>query len=470
MAGLSGVPARPAGLHAEATTVVNSDRPGIAAHNSPAAARDPRNPSVIAVADRVDTPAFSCSVSRSGDGGRTWRPLVLALPPEAPNCFTPDLAFDPDGYLLVLYTSTGGPSYQPVGVWLQRFDGEAAVSLPVRVAGADAFHARLAVDRDRVVVAWVQSRPEAATKPAGFVPPPNPIVATTSTDSGRRFSPPVMVSEPERLVAQPTVVLGADRNVLVGALDLVDDRFDYEASHDGRGGPPPEGRWRVATWRSIDGGATFSSSSAVSDIVIPERIIIDLGPTPAFARDESTGRLYATWDAGRGDDRDVFLAWSTDDGAAWSPAKRVVRRPGGQFLPAVAVAASGRVDVVFYDRSSDPDDVMAEVTVASSFDEGRSFTLATVSPRPFDTRIGFASAQGLPQLGSQLAVVAGPKTAVAFWSDTAKATVDDNAQDLASGVVAVREPKAGPRWWLTVLGGIVLLSGCALAVRRSRPA
>jgi hypothetical protein len=148
----------------------------------------------------------------------------------------------------------------------------------------------------------------------------------------------------------------------------------------------------------------------------------------------------------------------------------VAPRPRAQFLPAVAVSPQGRVDVVFYDRSEDPEDVRAQVTMASSTDGGRTFRrTATVSDAPFDTRIGFGSLQGIPVLGSRLAVHSGTDRSLAFWSDTSRGTIDDNVQDLAGVGVDVEE--AGRRRpALMLLGALLLgLGGGLVAVVRLRP-
>ena len=126
--------------------------------------------------------------------------------------------------------------------------------------------------------------------------------------------------------------------------------------------------------------------------------------------------------------------------------------------------------VAFYDRSEDPADVRAQVTMASSSDQGRTFRTATVSDAPFDTRIGFGSLQGIPVLGSHLAVLAGTDRALALWSDTSRGTIDDNVQDLAAVSVDIEE--AGRRRpLLMVLGALLLLGGGGLGVvvARLRP-
>ncbi|HEV2759181.1 MAG TPA: sialidase family protein [Acidimicrobiales bacterium] len=464
-----GLQSGPARLRPGPTDFVNADRPGINAHNSPSVAVDPASASVIALADRIDTPRFSCSVSLSTTGGVSWRPLTLPLPDDAPNCHQPDVGYTSANHLVVLFTATGGRFNQPVGVWLQRFEGETPMGPAVEVAPAEAFHARMAVDGPRVWVTWVHAE-GAAEKPLGFGSTPAPVRMARSVDGGATFSAPVTVSEGRRAIQPSPVFLGGER-VVVGALDLAGDFMNYEARHNGQGGPPPEDRWRVVAWTSTDGGATFGPPATVAgDLIAPIRIIVNLAPAPSFAADPSRdGRLYAAWDAGQGDRRDVFLARSDDVGVTWSAPVAVGSRPGGQFLPAVGVSPLGRVDVVFYDRSGDPEDVRAQVTMESSADAGRTFRTATVSDAPFDTRIGFGSLQGLPVLGSRLAVLAEADRSLAFWSDTSRGTIDTNVQDLAAVSVDVKE--AGRRRPALMVPGALLLGlgGGLAVVARLRP-
>jgi hypothetical protein len=464
----AGIRPDPARMSVQASGFVNTDRPGINNHNSPAVALDPTRPSVVALADRIDSPRFSCSLSLSTTAGVTWKSLTLPLAPDAPNCFWPDVAFDDEGHLLVLYTASGGRFNQPVGVWLQRFDGEAASGPPAKVAGAEAFHAHFAVEGRRVVIAYVQTPPANAERPLGFEPGPNPLMVVTSADGGMTFpSAPVRLSTVER-VAHPDVVFGAGGAVTVGALDYGDDVEGYEGLHEGRAGPPPDARWRVLAWRSSDGGATFSPGpSVVADqLSVPQRVVIDLAPGPSFASDPPRNRLYAAWDAGTGDARDVFVAVSTDGGTGWSRPVRVGPARGGQYLPAVDVAPDGRVDLVFYDRSRDPQDVLARPMVASSWDGGRTFISGPASDRQFDSRIGQGGVQAVPQLGNQLAVLSRDDGFLAFWADTTRTGGPAEVMDLA--VATVTPHRKGSRSWLLLAAGVALVAAAA-AVSLRKP-
>ena len=427
-------------------------------NTSPVAAADPRRPEVMAVAGRVDAPRLSCTVAVTTTGGEAWRDVDLPLAPGAENCFWPGVAFDEDGSLLVLYTPTGGPFNLPTALWLQRFSPElAADGPPVRVAGALTFQPRLAVEGRRVLVAWIAATEERAIKFLGFGPPPNPILLARSDDGGRTFAPPVTVSEPDRLAVQPTLLAGPGGQVVVGALDLAGDRSTYQTVHEGQPGPPPAGPWRLVMWRSDDGGATFGPAAAVAEgVVPPQRVLIDLAPAPAFALDPARNRLYAAWESGR----DVLVSRSDDRGATWSPPRRLGPAAGGQFLPGVAVGPDGRVDVAYYDRSGDPDDVLAEVVLASSSDGGRSFASTVISDQPFDSMVGSFNGDDV-MLGSHVAVVAQAETTTVVWPDTTRGNRTTNVVDLVARTVEVRAA-AGAR--VPVMAGGVLLVLVAIAL------
>lgn len=478
--------ARDAGLSPGPVATVNRPAPSTA-HNSPTVAVHPRDPRTVVVANRLDAPQLGCALSLSANGGGTWRSLERTAGLAAVNCFWPRVAFTPDGTLLVLYTPLGGFHILPVGLELQRYEPDGATGgppgaagfrpsgPPVTVAAVElAFWARMAVVGQQVWVSWVQADPATVDNPLGLAPGTgpgaNPVVVAASADGGRTFGPPRPVSRggPLRLI-QPTVMAWTGGGLFLGALDLVDDRADYDATHDGETPPDPRLRWRVVGFTSGDGGQTWAGPVVVgADLVPPQLILADLGPTPGFARDPTSGRLYAAWDAGRGDARDVSLAWSDDGGHTWSRPTTVGPTLRSQVLPAVGVAPDGRVDLVFYDRSGDPDDRFSEVVVASSWDRGSTFTTARVPGVPFDSRVGLGSQQGVPVQGDHLAVLSQARGPLAFWASTVRANpmqagTGDNVQDLESSAVTARAARA-TRPPVLATGALLLLVGTGTAV------
>jgi hypothetical protein len=124
------------------------------------------------------------------------------------------------------------------------------------------------------------------------------------------------------------------------------------------------------------------------------------------------------------------------------------------------------VDVVFYDRSRDRRDVLADVRVGASWDGGRTFTTAAVKGDRIDTRIGQGTVQAIPQLGNQLAVLSAPTRFLAFWAEATSGPGATSVQDLAEANVAVH-PRGGRAWALVGGGVIVAAAGAALSLRRT---
>jgi hypothetical protein len=452
----------PPSLRAGPTQTVSDDpEQAINSNTSPVAVADPVRPDTLVVAGRVDAPQLNCAISVSATGGQAWRRLDLPLPPGASNCFWPDVAFAPDGSLLVLYTPTGGQYNLPLALWLQRFTVDLAPDgPPVRVAGPLAFQPRLAVDGGRVLVAWIVAGPDRADKALGFSPPPNPLVVARSDDGGRTFGPPVTVSDPRRLMVQPTLLVGPGGQVVVGALDLGDDLATYTSADGDLPGPAPAGPWRVVAWTSADGGSTFAAAATVAGRVLPtQRVLVDLAAAPAFALDPSGRRIYAAWESGG----DVELSRSDDGGTSWTAPRRVGPARGAQFLPGIAVAPDGRVDVAFYDRSRDPADVLADVVLASSTDGGRSFSVGRVSDQPFDSRVGSFTGDNV-MLGSHLAVVSQAHRAVVVWADTARGNRVNNIVDLTAATAEIR-PAQSVRTPFLVIGIVLVVAGAAVIAR-----
>jgi len=465
LTGAAGMAAHPVTLRAGPSQMV-SDDPELAinSNTSPVAVVDPGRPDVLVVAGRVDAPVLGCTLSVSTTGGDAWRRLDLPLAPGASNCFWPDVAYAGDGDLLVLYALTGGRYNLPLALWLQRFTPDLAPDgPPVPIAGPLAFQPRLAVEGPHVFVSWIAAGGSRAEQALGFGPPPNPVTLARSDDGGRTFAPPVTVGEPGLLLVQPSVVAGPGGRVMVGALDLVDDRATYESSDQGLPGPPPPGPWRVVAWTSDDSGATFGPTAVVGAAVVPfQRMLVDLAAAPAFALDRHGGRIYATWESGG----DVELAGSVDGGRTWSAGRRLGGARGSQFLPGIGVAPDGRVDVAFYDRGGDKDDVLARVVLASSADGGRSFVTTTVSDGPFDARVGSFTGENV-MLGSHLAVVSQRARATVVWPDTVRGNRVNNIVDLAATAVEVQPARA--RRPVVVGAGLALLIGGAAVTARSWP-
>lgn len=459
------------------------DQGDISANNSPTLAQNPRRPANLVVVNRVDSPRYTCGFHVSQDGGARWSSNTLPIPRgEQPKCFAPDAAFAADGTLYVSYVTLAGRTNEPNALWLARSaDGGRTVSAPRRVSGPLSFQARVTTDPqrpERVYLSWLQ--PEEIGL-ALFTGTDNRIVVARSDDGGRSFRRPVRASDQSRRrVLAPSPAVGPDGELYVLYLDVQDDRLDYEGGHGSRGGAPYQGHFSLVLGRSTDDGATWQESLVDDTIVPTRRFIAFLPPTPSLAVDQDDGTIYVAFEDGRERPSDVRL-WTLERGAEqWEGPVRVndTRSDDGstQYLPKLAVAPGGRLDVAYYDRRDDPNDRLNDVSLQSSSDGGETFTASeTLTDRSFDSRIGTGSEQGIPDIGSRLGMVSQPSAASVVWTDTRAGTVDSNKQDIAFARAAV-ESSGGLsssardllRW-----GGIALLIAAlallAIATRR-RPA
>ncbi|HWC87942.1 MAG TPA: sialidase family protein, partial [Solirubrobacteraceae bacterium] len=251
----------------------------INANNSPSLARDPAAPSILALANRVDTPAYSCALDVSRDGGRTWSAVRVAIPSgEEPKCYAPDVTFARDGTLYMSYLTLKGAGNTPHAAWLvHSTNGGRTLSAPRRVLGPLAFQVRLTSDparAGRLYLTWLQASDTGLYR---YTSPGNPIEVTRSDDGGGHWTPPARVSSPARArVVSPVPVVGAHGVLYVLFLDLGGDTLDYEGASGGFGGPPYQGHFSLVLGRSSNAGATWSESVVDSSIVPTRRFIVFL--------------------------------------------------------------------------------------------------------------------------------------------------------------------------------------------------
>lgn len=445
----------------------------IRSNNSPTLVRNPMSAANLVVANRVDTPQFACVLNVSFDGGSRWVQTAIPLPKrEEPKCFAPDAAFASDGTLYLSFVTLKGRGNVPHAVWTATStDGGRTVSAPRKAGGRLRFQVRLAVDPTDprgVHLTWVRAKDVGFLK---FTETGNPIQSVRSEDGGATWERPVNVSGPSRArTVAPVPVAGALGELYVLYLDLGADRLDYEGGHQGRGGAAYQGPFSLVLARSRDGGESWTESVVDRGIKPIHRFVVLFPPYPSLAVDRRNGKIYAAFHDARFGDPDVAL-WSLSPGSdSWKGPTRVNDTPERdgtwQYLPQLAVAPDGRLDVVYYDRRADERNVMNAASFQSSFDGGDSFISSErLSSRPFDSRIGFGGKAGLPDLGSRLALLSDRERALAVWTDTRAGTRASNKQDLSRAVVAFSDPtrlSGAVKHGLRVGGVALALLGLAL--------
>jgi len=456
------------------------DETDLSAHNSPALVRDPADPRRLAVAGRIDAPRYSCTLHVSEDAGESWRTVPIPAPRgEEPKCFAPDVAYGADGTLYLSFVTLKGRGNVPNAVWISRLEDGRTPSEPRKALGPLSFQVRLTADREepgRLFLTWLEASGVGLFK---FSSPGNPIRAARSDDGGRTWGARSQVNDARRQrVVAPQPAAGPDGELYLLYLDLKEDRLDYEGLHRGSGGPPYGGRWELVLARSEDGGSEWSESVVEDRLVPAERFVAFIPPFPSLAIDED-GRLFAAFDALSRGDRDVMLWTLAPSAEDWEGPRRVndtvERDETSQYLPKLASARDGRLDVLYYDRRVDPErDILTEASLQSSFDHGKTFgRRVRLSDRSFDSRVGFGSERDLPDLGSRLGLLSNDARALAVWTDTRAGTPASGKQDLSTAAVAVygngTRLSDGLRGALR-LGGLALaLAGLALLASLAAP-
>lgn len=432
---------------------VNPAEP-IDANNSPSVARNPTNPDNVVVAKRLDRPEFGAALHWSVDGGRVWGTTPLPLPAGRDRPYAPHVDFDDDGTLYVTYVNLTGQGNLPETLWLSRSDdGGRNLLDPVEVAGELSFQGRVTADDGTIHVTYV------APDEVGLLAMPQggPIVAVHSDDEGRSWSEPVGVSDPDRQRVGAAVhqINPATGDLAVAYMDFKDDARDFQNLE----GPPWDEPFELVATRSTDGGESFEDGVVVDDELMPTKRFLPFLPEFPGLAVADDGTIYTAWADGRLGDSDVFLSRSTDGGRSWDAPERVNDNPDEdgtwQYLPAVSVAPSGRVDLVFHDRRRDPDNVMTDAFVATSSDGQAPFTNGRISDESFDSRVGPAAAPHLePDMGAQSAIDSLDDEALAVWTDTRLGDPDTGRQDIVATVVALPDGGFGVRWLLGL--GVVM--------------
>jgi len=441
--------------------------------SSPALAADPTAPRFVVAAHRTDGPERGCGLQVSGDGGGSWAGAspVPVLPPGTGECYAPEVAFDGRGTLHYLFVGLAGPGMKPTGAFLTTSTDRARTfSPPLRVLGPLSYGVRMVIDgvTGRIHLAWLQAGAEPTA--TGFTSLSNPVMTAHSDDDGASFSEPVMVSTPTGRLAGPALAVGPGGRVEVAYYDLGDDARDYE----GQAGLTWEGRWSLLVATSSDGGGRFGPGVVVDDAILAAyRVpsIFTMAPPALVAGPQGT---CLAWTDARHGDADVLLRCRSG-GGRWGSVRRVNDDPQGngtwQYLPQLALAPTGRLDVAFYDRriSSSLRNDRATVAFAYSYD-GRQFSSnIALTHAFFDPAVGpVAGPAGTADFGSRLGLLSQDSSALAAWTDARNGRKGVVTQDVYSAQATLLFASVRPQWAVPAGAALAAASVGAMALLRRR--
>ena len=345
--------------------------------------------------------------SYSTDGGAIWSSGQLPFPVNnftgmnMTRVFDPTVTSDNFGNVFVGHIADDMNGYS--GLYVHKSsDGGVSWSLPVVVAVDNMpsnftmdpnyrFNDRCQITADtystssytnNVYITWIKDR--GLNMPL----PWSDIYFSFSNNSGSNFSIPVRVNELIHNMSNiPIPAVASDGTVYVVWLD-------YNVLTGGTG--------HIFLDKSTDGGVTWGSDKLVNDIDLPPLNVftgaglsdaLAKGGTPMAVSPSNPNELYIVYAADPdgilgSDDADIHFIKSTDGGSNWSTFLRVNddATTNDQILPWIDVKSDGTIDIVWYDRRNDPNDMQWDIYIARSVDGGNSFsTNAKVNSKTFST-------------------------------------------------------------------------------------
>ena len=394
--------------------------------NEPAIAVNPKNPQQVTVAWQVNA-----SAAYSKDGGMTWTVAEGTAPKDYRVSGDVSLAYDSSGHALLCYIAfdkLGTSQYWAHGatrngIFVRRSPdgGHTWESHPATVIAHDSTPGIPFEDKPSIVAAV--SGPHAGDLYVGwtqFTLSTSELLFSRSTDDGGSWSKPIKLSSVSGLPRDDNGALEGFSGVAVpdGTLYTIWDDKDG-----------------IMMAISKDGGVTFTK----------ERRILETGPGyfqlkgvsrsngfPQLGIDPRNGDLHVAWSDYSNGDVDVFVSSSSDHGETWSAPVRVNNDPihngADQFFQWMAVdAASGAVNLVFYDRRRD--NKQTTVTLARSTDGGKTFQNYSLDDESFEAEGDF--------LGDYLAIAAHGNKVFAAWAHQTQAPAQTEREKRTRTVVRV---------------------------------
>lgn len=471
------------------TPVTEMDLRGRMAVTSPVVAQDPTEPDFLAAATQGDAPGPGCALQVSGDRGHSWVQIeaVGTFPEGIEACYQPQVAFAADGRLVFSFVGMAGPPPAPDGVFVVVSDDRGQTfTQPRRLADLDTITPRMTVSAEGIEMVWVDPVEEAEWGRVGPPWPMGPQLQAAIGDAGG-LDEPVVVAEPDGLVAAPTIAGDPDGGAAVAYYEL-------RAAARPDGGVASlagEGPWRLMVAQRTGGGAGgFGEPVEVAELEWADQAVweSDLraqedapeGLLPLLLTRWSIaepglavrdGHVCVSWTDGRDDGLQALVSCSTGESGWSSPTRLGAEADGARvsWLPQVAISRSGQVQAVFHGR----DDAAGEAVdawYASADEPGAEFTdVVRLTSRP-------SSPYASPRpgwYGSRVGLASGADTAVAMWADSRNASELQPGQTLFSAVVDTPVGLPRPLGWVAgglLVGGLVVAAGGLVAGRRQRSA
>ena len=399
---------------------------------------NPTNPLNVAGFTHYIVPSFDydqIAVYYSMDGGNSWSQTLIGgvgsvnsdgLGSNPSNVrFDPTIKFDANGNLYVAYGAFTGINTTLI-VATSTDGGASFANSAFRSLDTQGGYGGV----DKWYLATGPAGPGSSAQ-AVYVTwdhPNSRVLVAGSNDGGNTFTTPfaIDVGINGDLFSGPAV--GPNGELYVTWESISQNKLQVRAK--------PDGLWGSGNWNTT----VTVRNSAVASLSVPPQVRRGIYSNPSIDVDRSgdayTGRVYLAFiDRVSGNNTDVYLSYSDDDGATWTdPGARgnVEDVPGASaFHSWVSVDQStGSVNVLYRTNADgDPDHATAVVRVASSFDGGVTFP-SKVDLSDQESRSASATYVGDFLDYTGFAVSDG--TMHGFWSDNRGATPGTYASVLNS--------------------------------------
>ncbi|WP_072822412.1 CARDB domain-containing protein [Modicisalibacter ilicicola] len=341
----------------------------------------------------------SCGFYASNDAGQTWSGGLLPTQPGYVLGGDPSLAFDANGDLYYACLNVDLETSDSALYVFKSTDGGASFGAPTEVItgnGSFDFHDKEFLTTgdltDKVYLAWMHQ---------------GDIRLAGSDDGGASFSAPAPADNVE--ISDPDT--SRNQGVVLATWTFSDPDGSSETLYAAWRRAVGDSGGRILFDRSTDGGQSFGDDVVVEGNLVrfPIRTISTGGTSndfpsligehgdPEFNPDNAFrvnsfpsldvcrnpmspyyGHLYIVFADYRFGNGDIFFKRSEDGGETWPGAftRRVNDDDSGhdQFSPWIDVDENCKINVSFYDRRDDPDNLRFHLYFSHSTDSGASFS------------------------------------------------------------------------------------------------
>ena len=369
----------------------------------PGIAVNPRNPQQVVAVFQDNAHA-----SYSLDGGRNWQAAAGVAPANYRISGDVSVTYDVHGHAIICYIAFDklgtfnywGHNASRNGIFIRRsLDGGKTWETDHIPVAEQKTEPGIPFEDKPYIVADNSAGPHAGNLYVGWTRwtlTNSLMLLSRSTDGGKTWSKPIEIDDHPGLPRD-------DNGALEGFAGTVGpDSTVYAVWSIAQG---------IVFTSSQDGGRSFSRPRLVlhtAPIMFAVNTLERANGFPQISMDPKSGRLYVTWSDYRNGDLDIFCASSSNQGKTWSEPVRVNNDPvhngAEQFFQWSAVdPTDGTVNVLFYDRRTDPRNRKQTVVLARSSDGGRTFANYAWTDNAFEASgVFFGDYTGLAAFGGRV--------------------------------------------------------------------